>query len=206
MSKLNQALAKKGLSNTSSKSKEKKTSMVTVACDDSMRKKIDRYLDLEKAVKDNKSELELVSSSIREKATEYIVKNHETENLIFEGTKDSINVNVKDQYNVISDADSLEEMTRFLKKRKINPDSHITEESRVSFDFNKLSDKEQEKLINFLSNELGAERMEQVVTTKTTYKLSDIKNVMIQKCKTVEEFEEFRSISSHHNMTIARRK
>lgn len=205
MSALEKALAKKGLASNAPKS-EKKTSMVTVAATADITKKVDRYLELEEKIKDAQTEVETICGSLREFATEYIVKNNETNNLIIEGSNGAVNVNVKDQYADLKTKEQYEALAGFLKKKKIPVEKHVTEVSKVEFDFNKLTEAEQEKLMDFLVNSLGAERYNQVVTTKTTYKISNLKDEMIKKVKSVDELEEFRSLSSHYSFTIARRK
>jgi len=205
MSALEKALAKKGLASNSAKT-EKKTSMVTVAATADVTKKVDRYLELEEKIKDAQTEVETICGSLREFATEYIVKNNETNNLIIEGSNGAVNVNIKDQYADLKTKEQYEALAGFLKKKKIPVENHVKEVSKVEFDFNKLTEDEQEKLMDFLVNSLGAERYNQVVTTKTTYKIFNLKDEMIKKVKSVDELEEFRSLSSHYSFTIARRK
>ena len=205
MSALEKALAKKGLASNAVKS-DKKTDMVTVAATQDISKKVDRYLELDEMIKDAQTEVETISGSLREFATDYVVKNHETNNLIIEGSNGAVNVNVKDQYSDLKTKEQYDNLVGFLSKRKIAVEGRVTEVSKVEFDFNKLTEQEQEKLMDFLVNSLGAERYNQVVTTKTTYKLSNLKDEMIKKAKTVAEFEEFRQMTSHYSFTIARRK
>ena len=205
MSALEKALAKKGLASNTTKS-EKKSDMVTVAATADMTKKVDRYLVLETQIKDAQAEVETLSGTFREFATEYVIKNRETNNLIIEGSEGAINVNVKDQYADLKSKEQYDALASFLTKRKIDVKNHVEEVSKVEFNFNKLTETEQEKLMNFLVNELGADRYEQVVTTKTTYKISNLKDEMIKKAKSVAEFEEFRQMTSHYSFTIAKRK
>lgn len=204
MSALDKMLAKSGLESAKPKA-AKKSDMVVVAATADVSKKIDRYLELVEISNNAATEIEVVSSSIREFATDYIIKNHETENLIMSGSTGEINVNMKDQYNVVKTKEQHDAIVAFLNKRKVEASGRITEESSVKFDFNKLTEEEQGKLMNFLTKELGAERYAQVVTTSTTYKLSNLKDEMIRKCKSVKEFQEFRELTSHYNITIAKR-
>ncbi len=205
MSKLNAALAKKGIDTSATASKKKATDMKTVEASADIVKKVDRFLELESKLKDMKTESEVVCDSIRSFATEYIVKNHETENLIIAGTNGEINVNVKDQYTNATSEETRDEIAAYLKKFKIDADKHIKEESKVEFDFEALTDKERELLMNFITTSFGGDRFAQVVKTKTVYKLSGLKDEMIKKAKTVKDFEEFRKLTSHHSMTIVKR-
>lgn len=201
---LDQALAKAGLESNDKKG-AKKTKMVTVATDKAMASKIDRYLELQDVIDNATAESKAATADIREFAYGYVVKNKETENIILSGTKGEINVNFKDQYTNL-DAERAEELRKALVAKDINPERHIKEESEVKFDFNALTDSEREALVGFLSNTLGMDRYKQVVTTKTVYKVTGLKDEMITKCNTVEEFQELRSLSSHYDATVARRK
>jgi hypothetical protein len=202
---LNKMLEKSGLEAPAKASKKKATDMVTVDAPKDIKAKVDRFLELDELTKNQKTEMELVCAEIRNFATDYIVKNHETENLILPGTTGEVNVNMKDQYNNITDPEQYKQVKSFLDKRKIDVAGRITEESSISFDFNKLTQVEQEKLMNFLTKELGSERFNQVCVTKTVYKLSNLKDEMIKKVKSVKEFNEFREMTAHHNLTIAKR-
>lgn len=203
MSVLEKSLAKSKL-DVNKTSKAKKTDMVTVAATKDIASKVDKFLSNLEKIKDLETDQKLVQQDLRAFAYDYVVKNHETENLIIEGKDGQINVNFKDQYNAL-DSESNKVMEGFLKEKGLNPKDYITEESKVVFNFNELTAAEQAKLMKFISKEIGAERYEKVVETKVVFKLSNLKDAMIKKCQTVEEFQEFRSLSSHHDATIAKR-
>lgn len=204
MSKLAQALSKSKLEVSDKSPKAKKTSMVTIKPEADLLAKVDKYLVNEEKLKNLQTETALIVSDIRAFSYEYVIKNNETENLIIEGTKGEINVNFKDQYNNLS-SESKEPLEAFLKEKGLKAEDHITEESKVVFNFNELSEEEQKKLMKFLSKEIGAERYEKVVETKIIFKISNLKDTMIKKCATVEEFQNFRSLASHHDATVAKR-
>jgi hypothetical protein len=205
MSALDKMLKDSGLEKNTKTATKKKTDMVTVEATPAIQKQVDRFLELEEISKNAQTEMDVVCEGIRAFATDYIVKNHETENLIIPGTKGEVNANMKDQYNAVTSSEKRQEIVDFLSKRKIDIKERVIESSKVEFDFNKLTEEERKKLMNFLSKDLGPERYEQVVTTKTTYKLTNLKDEVIKKVKTVKEFQEFRELTSHHSMTIVKR-
>lgn len=204
MSVLEKALAKSKLEVNDKPSKKKGTDMVTVAATKDISAKVDKFLSNLEKIKDLDTDQKLVQQELRDFAYDYAVKNHETENLIIEGSQGQVNVNFKDQYNAL-DSESNKVMEKFLAKKGLNPKDYIKEESKVVFNFNELTEVEQKKLMKFLEKEIGAERYEKVVETKVVFKISNLKDVMIEKCKTVAEFQEFRQLSSHHDVTIAKR-
>lgn len=204
MSVLEKALAKSKL-DVNKTSKAKKTDMVTVAATKDIVSKVNKFLANEEKIKNLETDQSLVTKDIRDFAYEYVIKNHETENLIIEGTDGAVNINFKDQYTNLDSA-SREPLADFLTSKGLKPEEYIAEESKVTFNFNELTEAEQNKLMKFLSKEIGADRYEKVVETKVVYKVSGLKNVMIKKCNTVEEFQEFRQLSTHYNATVAKRK
>lgn len=203
-SALEKALAKSKLEVNDKKSKSKKTDMVTVAATEDIALKVDTFLANTEKIKDLETERDLAAEAIRNFSYEYIIKNHETENLIIEGLDGAVNVNLKDQYTNLN-SESRAPLADFLTAKGLKPEDHITEESKVVFNFNELTQAEQNKLMKFLSKEIGAERYEKVVETKVAYKIANLKDTMIKKCNTVEEFQEFRSLSTHYNATVAKR-
>ncbi len=182
MSKLASALSKNKLEVSDKSTKAKKTDMITITAEPDLKAKIDLYLKNEEKIKDLQTESAVAISGIREFAYDYVVKNHETENLILQGSKGEINVNFKDQYNNLN-SENKDVLASFLKEKGIDADKHITEESKVVFNFNELTEVEQKKLMKFLTKELGAERYEQVVETKITFKIKELKDTMIKKLK-----------------------
>lgn len=203
MSVLEKALSKSKLE-SSEKKKSKKSDMVTVAATKNIESKVDLFLKNDEKMKDLKTSQELISQELRTFAYDYVIANHETENLVIEGKDGAVNINFKDQYNDIN-SDAKAPLEQFLTDKGLNPEEYIKEESKVVFNFNELTKSEQDKLMKFLSKEIGADRFSKVVETKVAYKISNLKDVMIEKCSTVEEFQTFRSLSSQHAATIAKR-
>lgn len=204
MSKLASSLAKNKLGISDKTSKKKATDMITIEPEKELKDKIDLYLKNEEKIKDLETETKVLTKDIKAFAYEYVIKNHETENLILQGSKGEINVNFKDQYNDLN-SENKDALEAFLVEKGVDPEKHITEESKVVFNFNKLNEAEQKKLMKFLSKEIGEERYSEVVETKIVFKIKDLKDTMIKKCQTVEDFQKFRAVASHHDATIAKR-
>lgn len=203
MSSLNKALSAANLAPSKAKGAYK-TDMKLIN-DEGIASKVDQFLVLQDAVDNATASLKAVQQDIRNFAYSYVIRERETENLIIKGHNGEVNVNFKDQYTAISDEQRLDEIRAALSKKKIDPEQHIKEESKVEFDFNALTDGEKQSLIEFLSKTLGADRMQQVVTTKTQYKMIGLKDELIKKAKTVEEFTSLRSLVSAHDATVVRR-
>lgn len=180
----------------------KKSKVKSVDCPDSTKTSVDEYLRGVAMRDEAAAIIAEASGDIVDFSLDHALKARSMANITLEGDEGAVNVNFKEQYS-LKDREPLDKL---LKKKGLNPDDFVSTETKMVFDFDKMSEKEREKLFGFLAKEFGGERFGELVAEKTSYKITGLKDQMPLIAKNRADLDVIREASGHFTPTVARRK
>ena len=202
MSKLAKDMAKAGLDPLKSKTETKKSSLAALSASPGVMAAVDSYLSAESDLVAAELQLKTASKEIVNFAIDTAIRTKSMTNVEIAGSKGAVGVIFKDQYS-LKDKSQLDSV---LKAHNLNPDDFIKEKTTINFAYDVLTDEEKTKLFKFLSEELGKDRMGQIVTESTKYEIKGLKDRLAVIAKNREDFDNLKEVSGMYTPTVAKRK
>lgn len=201
MSKLQSKLAKAGIELPAEKPKGKQSKLETLSAPKEIKTAVDAYLDATDAENEAKAQRAIAASTLSGFFLDHVFKKKDPDNAMVEGDKGAVNLIIKSQYG-LKDPEALKAV---MKANKLDYEEFVIERTAVVIDFDKLTDAEITKVVNLIKG-FGQERAADIVSEKTTYKISEGFLKEMIRVDNKEAFDSLREASGHYTPTVAPRK